>query len=569
MLKGCLKSLAMLFGFIAIYYYLLHGRITPPGDRWGAVALGFGMWIVSGLIWNAAIAVSHRGKLKRAAGGVQQFEDGQVVAVAGTIRPLGEPLLAPFSKRPCVAYEYKMRPRYTRQSGQAPPMVTGEALAPAVIEGQTGSARLLAWPFLESFVETQFDGDDHRANARAYAAATEFEKATVSSAISKLKELLADDDGSIKVDLNNGGEIDVDQLYLSEKIVPAGARVCAIGRWSTMKGGIVPDPDAARGVELLPGALDAVLSKLSKKAVGYVIGALIMAAVMHAIGWFVLTQWEKEERPTRVSTFQINVQDDDRDAVKKALSGARHFINEPDESGRTALMLARSAEVAQMLLDVGADVSPRDNEGKTALIHAAGRGDSATMKLLLDRGADIDAQANDGTTALMLAAVQESPEALRFLVVRKAGLELYDESGRTALDRAATYPGAREILLTAGAIDETLDTTTAPRLGADCGEPMKVVAAYVTAVERGEVKTANDALSSRITARITPDSREKALEYWPTEVRCTAAWATATLATVDLEGRNDNRDITGRVHLRLEPGGWKIRDEQWSWSDRQ
>jgi len=49
MLKGCLKSLAILAGLIAGYYYVLHGRISPPGDRWGALAPGFGMWLVPGL----------------------------------------------------------------------------------------------------------------------------------------------------------------------------------------------------------------------------------------------------------------------------------------------------------------------------------------------------------------------------------------------------------------------------------------------------------------------------------------------------------------------------------------
>ncbi|MCM2313938.1 MAG: ankyrin repeat domain-containing protein [Thermoanaerobaculia bacterium] len=569
MLKGCLKSLAMLFGFIAIYYYLLQGRVTPPGDRWGAVALGFGMWIVSGLIWNAAISLSNRGKLKRAGGGVQQFEDGQVVAVAGTIRPLGEPLLAPISKRPCVAYEYKMRPLYSRSSGQTPPMVTGEALAPAVIEGPTGSARLLAWPFLESFVETQLDGDDHRENARAYVSATEFEKVTVSSAISKLKELLADDDGSIKLDMNNGGEIDADALRFSEKIVPAGAKVCAIGRWSTMKGGIVPDPDAARGVELIPGALDAVLSKLAKKAVGFVIGALIMAAVIHGIGWLVLTQYEKDARPQRVYNFVQMVNGDDPREVEKALRSMKGLLDEPEINGLTGLHTARSAAVTKLLLDAGANPNVRDPSGLQPLAIATRRGDVESMKLLLDRGADINAQENDGTTALMRSVEQVSPEALRFLLVRRPDLELRDHSGRSALDRAASFPGAREILLAAGAVDESLDTATAPRLAADCGEPMRVVADYLAAIASGDVETANEVRSSRIKARLTPESLGELAANRPAEARCTAGWATPTLATVALDGQSDTLDFEGWVYLRLEPGGWKIRDEIWSSEGRQ
>ncbi len=455
MLKGCLKSLAMLAGFIAVYYYILHGRITPPGDRWGALALGFGMWIVSGLLWNVLNATAHRRALKRAGASTQQFEDGQVVAVAGVIRPLGQPLLAPFSKRPCVAYEYWMRPLYSRSSGQTPPQVSGEALAPAVIEGATMRAQLLAWPFLQNFVEAQFDGDEHRQNARDYVGATQFEKATVSSAFSKLKEMLADDDGSIKVDMNNGGEINVDDLRLCEKIVPAGANVCAIGKWSSPKNGIVPDPNSTAGVELIPGTLEKVLSKLRGKAIGFFIGAVIMTAAVNGIGFVVLTQYEKTERPGRVTEFHTTVIDNDRAAVEKALrSGAKNFVDATDSEGMTALMVVRSAGVAQLLLDHGASVTPRDQYARTPLIYAAIRGDAATLKLLLDHGADIDAQDQDGMTALMFAVAADTPEALRFLIVRKANLELVDESGRSAIELAESHPDARRILLDAGAVEK-------------------------------------------------------------------------------------------------------------------
>ncbi|MGK2859007.1 MAG: ankyrin repeat domain-containing protein [Thermoanaerobaculia bacterium] len=453
MLKGCLKSLAMLFGFIAIYYYLLQGRITPPGDRWGALALGFGVWIVSGLIWNMFAALSNRRALKRASSGIGPFEDGSTVALAGMIRPLGEPLLAPFSRRPCVAYEYKMRPRY-RPNNNTAAQVSGEALAPAVIEGPGGSGRLLAWPFLQNYAETQFDADDHRENARAYVAATQFEQVTISAAISKLKELLADDDGSIKVDMNNGGEIEVDDMYLSEKIVPAGANVCAIGRWSTLRGGIVPDPDSAQGVELIPGALVVVLSKLRKKAIGYLIGALIMAAVIHGIGWLVLTQYEKDARPQRVNDFVQTVYRDDPKEITKALRGMKGLLEEPDLNGLTGLLAARSAAVTKLLLDAGASPNVRDSSGVPPLAYATSRGDVESMKLLLDRGADIDAQDASGWTALMRAVEQPSLEGLRFLVVRRANLELRDDDGLTALDRAADYPDARQILLDAGAVDQ-------------------------------------------------------------------------------------------------------------------
>jgi len=546
MLKGCLKSLAILAGLIAGYYYVLHGRITPPGDRWGALALGFGMWIVSGLLWNVLNALSNRRALKRASSTAQQFEDGQIVAVAGVIRPLGAPLLAPFSKRPCVAYEYWMRPLYSRSSGQTPPQVSGEALAPSVIEGPTSRAQLLAWPFLQNYVEAQFDGDEHRQNARAYVAATQFETATVSSAFSKLKEMLADDDGSIKVDMNNGGEIDVDGLRLCEKIVPAGANVCAIGTWSAQKNGIVPDPNSTAGVELIPGTLDTVLRKLRGKAIGFFIGAIVMATVFNAIGYFVLTNFENQERPGRLTQFHQTVMSDDREAVEKALSkGAKNFVDASDSQGMTALMVVKSAAVAQLLLDHGATGTRRDPYGRPPLIYAAIRGDAATLKVLLDHGADIDAQDNDGLSALMFAISAETPEALRFLIVRKANLELVDETGRSAIEIAENFPDIRQILLDAGATDETLDAATAPRLPEDCGEPMRVVEGYLAAVAAGDVTGTSEAMTSRMKMRYTREQLEELAAARPAEARFTPGWASATLATLEPAGKTREYAHTG------------------------
>jgi ankyrin repeat protein len=46
----------------------------------------------------------------------------------------------------------------------------------------------------------------------------------------------------------------------------------------------------------------------------------------------------------------------------------------------------------------------KDKDGNTALIWAAWRGHSTTVKILPAKGADVNAKDNDGNTALMVAA---------------------------------------------------------------------------------------------------------------------------------------------------------------------
>jgi uncharacterized protein len=57
-------------------------------------------------------------------------------------------------------------------------------------------------------------------------------------------------------------------------------------------------------------------------------------------------------------------------------------------------------EVLQELLAKDADIHGINDEGETALIKAAGKGNLEIAKVLLIHGTDIKARAKDGTTAL-------------------------------------------------------------------------------------------------------------------------------------------------------------------------
>ena len=81
--------------------------------------------------------------------------------------------------------------------------------------------------------------------------------------------------------------------------------------------------------------------------------------------------------------------------------------NKQNNFGMTPLHLtARKGyrDVAEILLNNGADIKKQDNQGMTPLHYSALKGHLEVADILLLMGADIDKQNNDGITPLHLAA---------------------------------------------------------------------------------------------------------------------------------------------------------------------
>ena len=84
--------------------------------------------------------------------------------------------------------------------------------------------------------------------------------------------------------------------------------------------------------------------------------------------------------------------------------------NLPDEGGLTLLHTVPTVDVAELLLDHGADVNAAPNIANWTPLHGAvGRGNLGMIELLLDRGADIEAQDSNGTTPLKTAILAADP----------------------------------------------------------------------------------------------------------------------------------------------------------------
>jgi ankyrin repeat protein len=92
--------------------------------------------------------------------------------------------------------------------------------------------------------------------------------------------------------------------------------------------------------------------------------------------------------------------------------------------------------VVRLLIDRGADLQTRDEEGRTALHWAATCWFRAIARLLIDRGADLQAQDQQGNTPLHWALENGRVATARLLIDREADIGIKNNQGMTALQVA-------------------------------------------------------------------------------------------------------------------------------------
>lgn len=168
--------------------------------------------------------------------------------------------------------------------------------------------------------------------------------------------------------------------------------------------------------------------------------------------------------------LEAAVSQGDAVAVKQLLQTDRTAASRQFEEGRTALHLAAlqgEMQVAEALLNGGANVDARDKHGDTPLHLAAAKGNLAIVKMLVARGADVNARDESGATPLAAAAFYKQTEVAALLLSAHANPELADESGDTPLHLAAEAGAvkAAELLLAHNAAVNARDDQGTTPLG--------------------------------------------------------------------------------------------------------
>ena len=114
-------------------------------------------------------------------------------------------------------------------------------------------------------------------------------------------------------------------------------------------------------------------------------------------------------------------------------------ITKPEIS-RMDAALAGKVEIIRQHITVGTNLDQRDlQSGSTALITAATFGQTEVAQILIENGADLEIQNNEGSTALMTATFLCHTEIVKALLEKGADRGVKNNAGATALD-SVTVP---------------------------------------------------------------------------------------------------------------------------------
>ena len=114
-------------------------------------------------------------------------------------------------------------------------------------------------------------------------------------------------------------------------------------------------------------------------------------------------------------------------------------------------------DVVEVLIDAGADIEAKDEQGRSPLLLACVLGKLDAVKMLVDAGAAVCATDRRGYTCLILAAYYRHTEVVRYLVgLPEVDVHAANNHSRTPLHHAVTrnyesHPDVVQVLIDAGA----------------------------------------------------------------------------------------------------------------------
>ena len=164
----------------------------------------------------------------------------------------------------------------------------------------------------------------------------------------------------------------------------------------------------------------------------------------------------KSEEPPAASTSTADTEEPEATAATEPEPQApviRRAASETD----LALIQAAQEDMepgrVKALLDQGAEVNIRDDEGKTPLHHAAFSGSRAIAELIIAKGPEINIKDANNMTPLHIAAWRSMVEVTELLLENGADVNAVDDTGETALHMAAKVGQAAiaSLLITKGA----------------------------------------------------------------------------------------------------------------------
>jgi hypothetical protein len=154
-----------------------------------------------------------------------------------------------------------------------------------------------------------------------------------------------------------------------------------------------------------------------------------------------------------MSEFVKAAQNGDLNEVKRLFALNPDIINEKDREKDTAIMKAcrdcNAVKVVAFLLENGANINDkeyRDLIDQTPLIIAAQNGCTDIVRILLDAGANIEHKNDQGENALISAAQEGHIDTVKLLLEAGADINQSNSDGETSLDLAIRLRQKKELI---------------------------------------------------------------------------------------------------------------------------
>lgn len=144
-------------------------------------------------------------------------------------------------------------------------------------------------------------------------------------------------------------------------------------------------------------------------------------------------RWKEHNKQVQIQRFRLMEQHGDVigalceatrfghiDEILRLLDAGADVNAGREYDGITPLMLAYAPKIAKLLIDRGAEVNAKDNEGRTPLLWfllglAHKRTAEQHIRVLLAAGADVRVKSPEGYTAHALAESKYGPEIAKLL----------------------------------------------------------------------------------------------------------------------------------------------------------
>jgi hypothetical protein len=614
---SCLISLVLYAAFVFGYYQWL-GQTFEGKELWIAsfiVALiaagGVGALCNSYLSWRDASVLSD-------AIVDMPRRDGKRTAAAGRLEPLGQPLTAPLSGKPCVLYEYDVFREVTRTKKEGGTETSksvdfaGIGKTECVVQSTSSRLRLMGFPDLDpiddEFLSEQADVE----RARQYVQFTAWEDASGFGIFHGVKDMFSALTGSEEALRKDWRMISAKECAWLQAtspsaaaFPPAGEAPATVGdaaghepisqtdNWQRRSDDQLANEDTADNEECDEEEIDEdEIQSAWQDGSGYH-PQLTEKRIEPGQQVVVIGRYD-EVRQGLVSggSQTIKIYLEDLQSVSRKLASAKWgylfggiitlvivnlgvwgaqaaYRNSDDaqrhwrESLEKAIRNGDVPTIEKMIkrgVNLNAVGSPR---GKPVLFDVQ---DPAIARLLIERGADVNATDADGMTPLMEAAHEGRSAMLRALIDAGADLDLKNSVYQTtalmmAID--AERDECVDMLRKAGAKDDRVTAENGQPID-DTHEAFAVCREYLAAIFASDPAKLRELSTRGRPARFDDVQWPVWQESRPQKPRLVEGFVRGDDATVTVTGPAPvGADRNWSYQLRREDGKWRVARERW------